>query len=231
MHQSGSEKDPDSSYIPSTSKGNPGLTSPSISSSCNSTGSTESQNKVPILSDISITKNKAPFKDDPEVIELSNNESYMYNNCAKNITNDKTENQFSILASNSTLNNNQVSNDNCATKVPNSIDDTIDTSKTKVPIAAFAASSTGSILSTTLLSASVKSSSTLNNSIKSISSISNRHSLINQNNNNITNTSASSGNNSFNVNENNEPMKFQNTHTMMNNSFQDSTTTKSSTDR
>ena len=231
MHQPGSGKDPDSSYIPSTSKGHSGLTSPSISSSCNSTSSTESQNKVPIFSDISITKNKTPINDDPEVIELSNNESYKYNNCAKSSTNHKAENQFSILASSSTLNNNLVSNDNCATKVPNSTNDTIDTSKTKVPIAAFAASSTGSILSTTLLSASVKSSSSLNNSIKSISSISNRHSLINQNNNNIASTSASSGNNSFNINENNEQMKFQNTDTMMNNSFQDSATTKSSADR
>ena len=230
MHQSGSKKDPDTSYIPSTSKGHSGLTSPSISSSCNFTGSTESQNKVPTLSDISTTKDKKPFKDDPEVIELSNNESYMYNNCAKSSNNDKSENGFSILASSSTLNNNLVSNDNCATKVPNSINDTIDTSKTKVPIAAFAATSTGSILSNTLLSASVKSSSSLNNSIKSISSINNRNSLMYQNNNNIASTSASSVDNSFNPNENNEPMKFQNTHTMMNNSFQDSTPTKSSTD-
>ena len=231
MHQSGSEKDPNSSYIPSTSKGNPGLTSPSISSSCNSTGSTESQNKVPILSDISITKNQTPFKDDPEVIELSNNESYMYNNCAKSSNNDKSENGFSILASSSTLNNNLVSNDNCATKVPNSINDTIDTSKTKVPIAAFAASSTSSILSNTLLSASNKLSSSLNDSMNSISPSNNSHTHRHQNNNNLMFNSVSSGSSVFNVNENNEPMKFQNTHTMMNNSFQDSTTTKSSTDR
>ena len=230
MHQSGSGKDPSLLHTQSSSEGHPGLTSPPVSSSCNLFNSSSSENKVPRYSDNTSIKNKIAFEDDPDVIELSNKESFMYNNRAENIINNETENQFSILASSSSLNNNQVSNDNSATKVPNTINTTIDTSSTKVPIAAFAASSTSSILSNTLLSASNKSSSSLNNSMNSISPSNNSHTHIQQNNNNLMFNSVSSGSSVFNVNENNEPMKFHN-HKMTNNSAENFLPTKSSSDR
>ena len=229
MHSSGPGKDPSLAYTPSTSKGHSGVISPPSSSTCHSIDSKSSSNKVPKYSDTSNAKSK--FEDDPDVIELSNQESLMYNNCAKN---NQSENQFSILASSSALNNNQVSNDSSETKVPNTLNTTNDTSTTKVPIAAFAASSTSSILSTTLLSASIKaSSSSLDNSINSSPSNSYNTQRLQNNNNSMLNHFSCS-NNSFNVKEGNEtPMKLQNTSSrkMMNSSFENSLIPKSSSDR
>ena len=231
MHQPEPGKDPSLLHTPASSEGLSGLKSPSNSSSCNLFNSSSSENKVPRYSDNTSTKNKNSFEDDPDVIELSNKESFIYNNRAENNINNETENQFSILASITSLNNNQISNDNTATKVPNTINPTIDTSSTKVPIAAFAASSTSSILSNTLLSASNKSSSSsLNNSMNSISPSNNSHTHRHQNNNNLMFNSVSSGSSVFNVNENNEPMKFHN-HKMTNNSAENFLPTKSSSDR
>ena len=230
MHQPGPGKDPSLLHTQSSSEGRSGLASSPISSASNLFNSSSSENKVPRYSDNTSIKNKIAFEDDPDVIELSNKESFMYNSRAKDTINSETENQLSILASNSSLNNNQVSNDNSATKVPNTINTTIDTSSTKVPIAAFAASSTSSILSNTLLSASNKSSLSLNNSMNSISPSNNSHTHRHQNNNNLMFNSVSSGSSVFNVNENNEPMKFHN-HKMTNNSAENFLPTKSSSDR
>ena len=153
MNATSSGKDPTENHSTSRSRHSPGLISPD--NSCISTtisGQTFSSTKVPIPGDIpnittAFERKTAtnPFDEEPDVIELPNRDkvnSSKYNAVTKCTS---SESQFSILASCSTLNNNQTSNESSATKVPN-----IKTSNTstKVPIA-----TCSSILSTTLLSA------------------------------------------------------------------------------
>ena len=153
MNATSSGKEPTANHSTSRSVHSPGLIPPD--NSCISTtisGQTFSSTKVPIPGDIPNTSTAFerktatnPFDEEPDVIELPNRDkvnSSKYNAVTKCTS---SEGQFSILASCSTLNNNQTSNDSSATKVPN-----IKTSNTstKVPIA-----TCSSILSTTLLSA------------------------------------------------------------------------------
>jgi hypothetical protein len=229
MNQSGPGKDPSSIFSTPTSKGRPGII-PSSSSRSNSNNSHSISNKVPTNSDISNTQNNV-FNEEPEVIELSTKDTIIssdYNNCAK--TSNKSESRFSMLASSSSsLNNNQMSNDYSETKVPNTINNINNTSKTKVPIDSLDAS-TGSILSTTLLSASTKtsSSSTVNVPInKNVNSNNNSSSVLKNNNNSMFNNVPCNNNNS-NASEN-ETM--QSAPNRMINSFDIPLSTKSSSDR
>ena len=229
MNQSGSGKDPSTIYSTPTSKGRPGIIA-SSSSRNNSNNPNSISNKVPINSDILNTQNTL-LNEEPEVIELSTKDtsnSSNYNNCAK--TSNKSESRFSILASSSSsINNNQMSNDFSATKVPNTINNTKNTSKTKVPIDAHDAS-TSSILSTTLLSPSTKtsSSSTVNVPINTKINSNNNSSSVAKNTNNSMFNSVPCNNNNSNASENEN---MQSAPNRMINSFDIPLSTKSSSDR
>ena len=152
-----------------------------------------------------------------------------YNKCAK--TGNTSESRFSILASNSSLNNNQMSNDFSATKVPNTINSTNKTPETKVPIDAIGGS-TGSILSTTLLSASTKasSSSTVNVPINKEANSSNNSSSFIKNNNNSMFNNVPCNNNNSNASEN-DNVQMQIAPNRMIDSFDMPLSKKSSSDR
>ena len=231
MNQSGPGKDPSLIYTPPTLKETrPGIIDPNTSRS-NSTNTNSISNKVPKNSDISITQ-KTLLNEEPDVIELSTKDtsnSSIYSNCAK--SSNKSESRYSILASSSSLNNNQMSNDFSATKVPNTINNTNNTSETKVPIDASDAL-TGSILSTTLLSASTKtsSSSTVNVPINKKTNSNSNSSLFLKNNNNSMFNNVPCNNNNSNASEN-ENMQMQSTPNRMINSFDIPLSTKSSSNR
>ena len=152
-------------YPPSNSNGIPGMIPPPDELQCNSNSfaNTKNQTKVPINSDSNSTKESFSLQEDVGIIELpkrdASNSSSIFNNCMINCKNSEDKDRFSTLTSTSNVsNNNEISHDlSNATKVPINICYTENnTSLTKVPIASGTSSS---ILSTTLLSASVKKTS------------------------------------------------------------------------
>ena len=149
-------------YPPSNSNGIPGMIPPDECNS-NSFASSKNQTKVPNNSDSNSTKETFSLQEDVGIIELpkrdASNISSIFNNCMINSKTSEDKDRFSTLTSTSNVsNNNETSNDlSNATKVPINICYTENnTSLTKVPIASGTSSS---ILSTTLLSASVKKTS------------------------------------------------------------------------
>ena len=149
-------------FPPSNSNGIPGMIPPD---ECNSNSFTSSKNqtKVPNNSDSNSTKETFSLQEDVGIIELpkrdASNISSIFNNCMINSKTSEDKDRFSTLTSTSNVsNNNEISHDlSNATKVPMNISYTENnTSLTKVPIASGTSSS---ILSTTLLSASVKKTS------------------------------------------------------------------------
>ena len=151
-------------YPPSNSNGIPGMIPPDeLQCNSNSFASSKNQTKVPNNSDSNSTKETFSLQEDVGIIELpkrdASNSSSIFNNCMINSKTSEDKDGFSTLTSTSNVsNNNETSHDlSNATKVPINICYTENnTSLTKVPIASGTSSS---ILSTTLLSASVKKTS------------------------------------------------------------------------
>ena len=152
-------------YPPSNSNGIPGMILPPDELQCNSNSfaNTKNQTKVPNNSDSNSTKESFSLQEDVGIIELpkrdASKSSSIFNNCVINSKTSEDKDRFSTLTSTSNVsNNNEISHDlSNATKVPINICYTENnTSLTKVPIASGTSSS---ILSTTLLSASVKKTS------------------------------------------------------------------------